>query len=246
MEPSLNSLGAYSRSLITNIPADLTSKRALKFKKTIPKFAEESVYIYSFVEGRMIYADGWEEVLGYQDSEINMLGIVNMTAADFAPFVHEVNDKALQFIQTIHKELEKYSFLIEQKKVHKNGTEIPITARVGVFESHAGKMLSIIGRFQINHYIRFGKVMRYSAYGPDKAKFEEVLNKTLFYNYVISGKEKEALALVAKGLSFKEIAAMFEVSPSAIEKRILPMYKRFNVKSLTHLVSFAYDNFILP
>jgi DNA-binding CsgD family transcriptional regulator len=123
---------------------------------------------------------------------------------------------------------------------------VPITARVGVLESYQGKMVSIIGRFQINHNIRFGKVMRYSAYGPEKAQFEEELNKTLFYNYAISGKEKEALSLVAKGMSFKEIAALFNVSPSAIEKRILPMYKRFNVKSLTHLVSFAYDNFILP
>ncbi len=246
MKQSMNQLGAYSKSFITDVPANLTTERALHFKKTIPKFAEESVYIYSFAEGRMIYADGWEEVLGYKDTEINMLGIVNMTAPDFAPFVHEVNDKALQFIQTVKEDLEKYSFLIEQKKVHKNGSEVPITARVGVFESYQGKMVSIIGRFQINHNIRFGKVMRYSAYGPEKAQFEEELNKTLFYNYAISGKEKEALSLVAKGMSFKEIAALFNVSPSAIEKRILPLYKRFNVKSLTHLVSFAYDNFILP
>jgi len=52
--------------------------------------------------------------------------------------------------------------------------------------------------------------------------------------------------MVAKGFSFKEIAQTFNVSQSAIEKRILPLYKRFEVKSLTHLVSFAYDNHILP
>ncbi|HEX8608077.1 MAG TPA: helix-turn-helix transcriptional regulator, partial [Pedobacter sp.] len=62
----------------------------------------------------------------------------------------------------------------------------------------------------------------------------------------ISNKEKEALSLVAKGYSFKEIAHELKVSHSAIEKRIIPLYKRFGVKSLTHLVSFAYDNFILP
>ncbi|MDE3214048.1 MAG: helix-turn-helix transcriptional regulator, partial [Bacteroidota bacterium] len=54
-----------------------------------------------------------------------------------------------------------------------------------------------------------------------------------------------ALAMVAKGYSFKEIARHFKVSQSAIEKRIFPLYKRFNVKSLTHLISFAYDNHIL-
>ena len=82
--------------------------------------------------------------------------------------------------------------------------------------------------------------------GQEKSAFEEELNKTLFHHYAISSKEKEALAMVAKGHSFKEIAGLFKVSQSAIEKRILPLYKRFDVKSLTHLVSFAYDNHILP
>jgi DNA-binding NarL/FixJ family response regulator len=88
--------------------------------------------------------------------------------------------------------------------------------------------------------------MRYAAYGPEKSEFEEELNKALFHHYAISTKEKEALSLVAAGYSFKEIADLCHVSQSAIEKRIIPMYKRFDVKSLTHLVSFAYDNGILP
>ena len=88
--------------------------------------------------------------------------------------------------------------------------------------------------------------MRYAAYGPEKDAFEEELNKELFHYYAISQKEKEALALVAQGRSFKEIAMEFNVSQSAIEKRIIPLYKRFDVKSLTHLVTFAYENHILP
>lgn len=239
-------LGTYSRSFITDIPADLHTEEVRYFDETIPKFPEEGIYIYSFAKGRMIYARGWQEVLGYQDDEITMLKIVNMTAPDYAPFVHEVNDKALMFIHKTTSDLDKYSFLIESKKLHKNGAEVPIVARVGVFEHLDGKVLSIIGRFQVNRSLTFGKVMRYAAFGPEKAGFEEELNKTLFYQYAISNKEKEALAMVAKGYSFKEIASSFNVSQSAIEKRIIPLYKRFNVKSLTHLVSFAYDNHILP
>jgi DNA-binding NarL/FixJ family response regulator len=130
--------------------------------------------------------------------------------------------------------------------LHKNGTPVPFVARVGVFSSEGGHITAIIGRFQVNRSIVFGKVMRYAAYGPEKSEFEDELNKTLFYKMAISLKEKEALALVAKGYSFKEIAHMLGVSQSAIEKRIIPLYKRFDVKSLTHLVSFAYDNYILP
>jgi DNA-binding NarL/FixJ family response regulator len=104
----------------------------------------------------------------------------------------------------------------------------------------------IIGISQVVKTLKFGKVMQYAAYGPEREEFEETLSKDLFHHFAISRKEKEALALASKGYAFKEIAMEFNVSQSAIEKRIIPMYKRFGVKSLTHLISFAYDNNILP
>ncbi|HWW39435.1 LuxR C-terminal-related transcriptional regulator [Pedobacter sp.] len=243
---SKKNFGEYSKNFISDVPADQESDEAQYFNQTIPRFPEEAIYIYSFKLNKMVYASGWEEVVGYKDDEINMLAIVNMSAPEFAPFSHDLNDKALKFIHNKTKDLEKYSFTIELKKIHKNGTLVPIVARVGVYSSENGKVTAIIGRFQINRNLIFGKVMRYAAFGPEKEKFEEELNKILFSHLAISDKEKEALALVAKGYSFKEIAHELNVSHSAIEKRIIPLYKRFNVKSLTHLVSFSYDNSILP
>ncbi len=242
----MNTPGDYSKSMITATPADLTSQQALKYKRIIQRFPDEAIYVYSFKENRMVYADGWEEILGYRDDEINMLTIVTITSPEYAPFSGELNDKALKFILSKSEQLELYSFMIEVKKVHKNGSPIPIIVKVGVLHSENGQVTEIIGRNQINHSIRLGNVMRYAAYGPDKSELEEELNKELFRYYAISDKEKEALALVAKGYAFKEIAYSLNVSQSAIEKRILPMYKRFDVKSLSHLITFAYDNHILP
>ncbi len=237
--------GEYSKSFITDIPADLESEQARYFRETIPKFPEEAVYVYSFKQGRMIYADGWEDILGYKDEEINMLLLVNATTPEYIAFSYELNDKALKFIHSRTEDLEKYSFNLEIKKTHKDGSPVPLIWKVSVFKSEDGKITEILGRSQINRGLKFGKVIRYGAHGPEKACFEEELNKALFQHYAISDKEKEALALVAKGYSFKEIAYIFKISQSAVEKRIIPMYKRFEVKSLTHLVSFAYDNHIL-
>jgi DNA-binding CsgD family transcriptional regulator len=238
-------LGDYSKSLISNIPANLNSEVAMGYKKMFKRFPEEAIYIYSFRENKMLYADGWLEVLGYRDDEISMLTIVMTSSKEFAPFSNELNDKALRFILNKREKLEEYSFSIELKKIHKNGSEVPMVAKVGVFESENGMVTSIIGSFRINKSINFGKVMRYAAYGPEKNEFEEELNKNLFYRLVISDKEKEALALAAKGLAFKEIAGALGVSKSAIEKRINPLYERFEVSSLAHLVNFAKDNHIL-
>lgn len=237
--------GDYTKLNITDIPVDFSSKEASYYRKILPRFPEEAIYIYSFRKNRMIYADGWEEILGYKDDEITMLKIVSITTPEYAPFSNELNDKALKFINGKTEDLEKYSFMIELKKVHKNGSHIPLISKVGVFSSENGMVTAIIGRSQINRSINLGNIMRYAAYGPEKYEFEDELNKELFHYYAISMKEKEALTLAAQGYSFKEIASHLNVTSSAIEKRIIPMYSRFNVKSLAHLISFAYENHIL-
>ena len=87
--------------------------------------------------------------------------------------------------------------------------------------------------------------MQYAVFGPKLSGFEESLNQQLFNELAISNKEIEVLELAAKGFTFKEIACKLNVSQSAIEKRLYPLYKRFDVKSLPHLISFAHDNDIL-
>jgi DNA-binding CsgD family transcriptional regulator len=238
--------GNYTKRFVTDIPADLSTPLAIHYKNTIPRFPDEAIYIFSFEQGKMLYADGWEEVLGYRDDEISMLRIVTCTTPEYASFSQEINDKGLMFLHQETEDLEKYSFIIEVKKIHKNGSHVPLIQRVGVFKAIDGKLTEIIGRFQINRRINLGKIMRFDIFGPKKEEFEDFLSKLLFKEQAISGKEKEALSLVAKGFPFKEIASELNVSQSAIEKRIIPLYKRFGVKSLAQLVSFAYENHILP
>ncbi|SHI56147.1 LuxR C-terminal-related transcriptional regulator [Pseudozobellia thermophila] len=240
-----NNYGSFSKSRITDVPIDPDSEVYLGYKKTIPSFPDQAVYIYSFKENRMLYAQGWYEILGYKDSEINMLTIVNITTEHFLDFSNELNDKALEFLLGKSEDLEAYSFTIELEKVHKDGRHIPLFSRVGVHKAEKGMISEIIGVSQVLKTLKKGRVMQYAAYGPEKSQFEETLSKELFKHFAISRKEKEALALAANGYAFKEIAHQLEVSQSAIEKRILPLYKRFNVKSLPHLISFAHENFLL-
>ncbi|MEI6264934.1 MAG: helix-turn-helix transcriptional regulator [Sphingobacteriia bacterium] len=233
--------------LISSVPIDINSSTYQEFAKTIKRFPEEAIYIYSFKENRLVYAAGWEETLGYKDSEIDLQTIVQQTDPAHAPFAFDLNDQAVKFILSSRFKMLDYSFTMEINKIHKNGSLIPMMVKLAIYSVHEdGSVKEAIGRFQINRGLRFGKVIRYASYGPNKDEFEEALNKALFNHIAISEKEKEALSLIAKGCSLKEIAHELGVSQSAIEKRISPLYKRFNVRSLPHLIGFAYENFILP
>lgn len=236
----------YTLGVISDQPADTHSPAYQHFKQSIPLFADEAIYVYSFKENKLVFTHGWKQVLGYADHEITLPIIVTQTDPMHAAAAYEINDKAVAFILSKRERLEEYSFVFDVRKIHKDGRLIPTTVRVGVLSTENGHVKEAIGRFQVNRNLRFGKVLRYAAYGPEKNLYEEELNKSLFEHFVISEKEKEAVQLVANGYSFKQIADKLGVSQSAIEKRIIPLYKRFGVKSLPHLISFAYENFILP
>ncbi len=237
--------GEFSKSAISNITFDPNGERYLALNKKIINFPDQATYVYSFKENRMVYAKGWLQLLGYPDESVNMLMIVNATSERFAKFAAELNDKALLFLSKQTENLEEYSFTIELEKIHNNGAVIPLFSRVAVYKACDGKIEEIIGISHRMDSLRLGDIMQYAAYGPQKTAFEETLNKELFNYYAISRKEKEAIQLASEGLAFKEIANQLNVSQSAIEKRILPLYKRFNVHSLTHLVSFAHQNGII-
>ena len=240
-----NSFGKYTRERVSDIPFDYNDPVYKAYKEKVPQFIGQAVYIYSFEKNRMLFANGWQELLGYRDEEITLLKIVSITSKRHFNFSNELNDKSLLFLKKIKKDLEAYSFTIEVEKIHKNGEVIPLFSRVGIYKSNEGNILEVIGISERIHSRKLGNIMQYAAFGPGTSGFEETLNEQLFHELRISRKEKEALKLASEGFAFKEIAAKLKVSQSAIEKRLIPLYKRFNVKSLPHLISFAYDNQIL-
>lgn len=243
----LNKQLEIDSSIITYLPADSSSDLFKQYKRSLLRFPDEAIYIYSFQEKKLIYADGWEGTLGFKDDEITLQTIIQQTDPSYAAFSHEINAKTIEFLLSRKTGIKDYSFTVEIKKIHQNGSVVPMEAKIGILSvNDDGSVNNIIGRFRVNQNLHFGIVMRYDVHGPDKEEFEKVINKAVQKFLTISGKEKQALVYVAKGFSFKEIADELGISSSAIEKRIQPLYKRFNVKNLTHLVSFAYENRILP
>lgn len=236
----------FIEKYISNIPCDMSSDTYKKYKKNIYHFQNQAIYVYSFKEKRMLFTIGWENLLGYKDEEMNLYDLIALTTPRYSEFAKEFYEKSLSFISTKTKDLEKYCITVHTEKVHKNGCHIPFFSKVGVYKSSAeGNVEEIIGIFDTIKTLKHGEIMQYDTYGPDINELDESLSKELINHINISGKEKEALILAAKGLTFKEMAHNLCISQSAVEKRILPLYKRFNVKSLPHLIDFAHNNHIL-
>jgi DNA-binding CsgD family transcriptional regulator len=230
------------KNIITDLPIGCDRDQTDIIDRSVFLFPYEALYIYSLVTKRMIYAKGWEELLGYKDEDISLLKLIGITVPAYLPFCVEMNNKALEFILTKKEYLEEYSCIVYSKKFHRNGEELPLIESVGVFKSENGVATEIIGRYQLNRQAKKGKIIQYYAYGPEKAAFEESLRKDLFKYPAISKKEHEALTMLAQGKSYKQVADHFKISLSAAKKRIVPLFERFGVNNLAHLIHFAYQN----
>jgi DNA-binding CsgD family transcriptional regulator len=232
----------YINSFLSDVPADVMHERYKMYESVVELFPGEAVYVYSLVTKKMVFAKGWHSLLGYKDDEITLKDIVYTTTDHYKPFSIDLNEKALKFILHQNESPEHYSYMMELKKYHKDGHEVSMVVKVKILNTQDQRPDEIMGRFSFIKNMRHSKVMLYEAYGPEKSKFDEDLNKELFQHLAITVKEKEALELIAQGKTLKEVASDLNVSLSAIEKRILPLYKKFNVHSISHLIAFAHEN----
>lgn len=213
----------------------------------ITRLPNEGIYIYDFQKGKILYSNGWKDVIGYRNDEISMKTIIMLTSNEYIAFVREINDKALYFLHQRNTFLTEYHLSFGIKMKHRNGIDVPVSVTLQVYSTTPdGNLSQIIGRFRRDDKLRLGKVRSYTAHGPEKDIFEQSLNNDLLYNFRISNKELEVIRLLSKGKTYKEIAFDLDISMSAVEKRIAPLFKRFNVKNNAHLVGFAYENELLP
>ena len=96
-----NDFGKYTRDRVSDVPFDSNDAIYKAYKEKVPQFIGQAVYIYSFEKNRMLFANGWQELLGYKDEEITLLKIVSMTSKRHFNFSNELNDKSLLFLKKI-------------------------------------------------------------------------------------------------------------------------------------------------
>jgi hypothetical protein len=108
-----------TQSVVSENPVNKFSDEYKYYEKIIQRFPNQAVYIYPFSEQRMLFASGWQEVLGYDDTEVNMMLIVNSASTDLSQSLNELNNKTWCFLSTKTEKLEEYSYTFEIQRYHK-------------------------------------------------------------------------------------------------------------------------------
>ena len=208
----------------------------------IPCFSDEATFVYSVKTKKILYAQGWMELLGYANEEISMHLLVEITTPDHKEFIKEMNNQALAFILSKSSNLYEYSCTTECKKFSKQGEEVALLESVKVHHSLKGKVVEVIGTYKRNPRTPHLGNKYFQASGPGIETLVEKMKLVAASEAIINGRERTILKMLAQGKSMKEIANVLYVSKSAIEKTVMPLYKRCNVRNLVELIAYSHKN----
>ena len=81
-----NDFGKYTRERVSDLPFDYNDPAYEQCKEKVLQFTGQAAYIYSFEKKRMLFANGWEELLGYKDKDITLLKIISITSERYFDF----------------------------------------------------------------------------------------------------------------------------------------------------------------
>jgi DNA-binding CsgD family transcriptional regulator len=229
----------------TFLSADTYAPGDISAYRNIEVFADEAVYIYSLVDMKICYADGFESLLGYDDKEISMHLLVSITTPDFTDFIQEMNNQSLAFILGQREHLNQYCCTIESKKYNKRGEEVSLIESVRVYKTTENRVTEVLGRYKLNPRVPNPLNRYFHASGPG---IETLVNKMRGFEaneLKVNHQQLEILQFLAKGMIINEIAIRLGMSKSNIEKKIYSLYKKFNVQNQKELIAFALKNQLL-
>ncbi|MEN8927505.1 MAG: hypothetical protein ABF240_01425, partial [Flavobacteriales bacterium] len=85
--------GKYTKAFLSDKKAKSQSIEYEYFNRTIEVKENEMVYIFSFNGNKLLFAKGYENILGISDSELDILQLNSLFTSYYERFVFEFHDR---------------------------------------------------------------------------------------------------------------------------------------------------------
>ena len=124
--------GDYTKAFLSKDRSKEGSKDTIYFDKTLEIAENEAVNVFSFKENKLLFAKGFEKLLGRELEEIDILQLNSLYDTVFKEFTNEYHDRMLLYLHTNNKNLESLSSTIIVKA---QGIDTPFILNVKVYET---------------------------------------------------------------------------------------------------------------
>ncbi|MBP7513405.1 MAG: hypothetical protein KA791_02585 [Flavobacteriales bacterium] len=222
-------------------------KRLKEILGLMPLFPDQFIYVYNYSEGRMLYARGFPEVLGYKNEEVDIELLYRIFHPDDAPIVARINTAVIEAMTRIRRPLDPFELcLTVDYRVRKaNGQYIKVLRQTAVFDSdpETGEVISTFSLCKDISTIKSSNSIGWQVKGRgadllDLNALEDLMPKL---QYRPTMREMEVIRKLAEGKSSKRIAHELHLSEHTVAAHRRNLLKRTGLKNTAELVGHVKE-----
>ena len=249
LHPAVASLRDTISALLTDPPKRVKylGKRLKDILGLMPMFPDQFLYVVNYSEGRILFARGFSEVLGYKKDEVDIDLLYRIYHPDDAPIVARVTKCVIEAMSRLRHPLDPFELcLTVDYRVRKaNGQYIKVLRQTAVFDTdpRTGEVISTFSLCKDISTIKSSNSIGWQMKGRgqellDLSVLEDLMPK-LQYRPTI--REMDVIRKLAEGKSSKIIAHELHLSEHTVAAHRRDLLKRTGLKNTTELVRMVQD-----
>lgn len=229
----------YITAFVTDLKPELSSEEAALLKTQIVVPPDEAAFVYCFERRKIIFATGFEALLGYPDEEMTLLHYMALTTPRYAGFMHELARESLDYVLNPHpKPKDACCLSIELYKYHQDGTEVPCSSSFELLECYGSTVKKTVARLRHLPDMVRGNVIRYTTYSKCVNELEQRLRYANLGQPFISYREMAQLQSISDRMQPFTKVSMNEEETELVQV----LCRRFGALEVKQLLAYAKQN----
>jgi DNA-binding CsgD family transcriptional regulator len=203
-------------------------------------FQGECIYVFDFSSNEIVYANGFQKFLGYQDNEITFDFIFKNVHPDDVDMVSRVVRATAIYCSEYEKNSSENLLSIKYRRRRKDGTYIKVLSQSTIYERYedGGPSKSFTKLTDISFIDNTENVnWTFKANNLNETIFKEQINKV--YKDFFTEREIEIIFEIEKGLTNSLIATNLKISEHTVATHRKNILKKSNCHNSDELILFC-------
>ncbi len=206
----------------------------------IPLNYKECIYLLDFVQNKIIYNRGFQNVLGYDDNDIDFEFILNNHHPDDSEMVNRISKAAILYCLDNQFNVINNVLFISYRRRKKDGSYIKVLSESCIYEiNDKGAPIKSFAKLTDISFMDTSDIVNWTfqADDLDKEEFKKQINKA-YYDF-FTEREIEIIVEIAKGLTNKQISGRLHISKHTVATHRKHIFKKCNRHNTKDLIFFC-------
>lgn len=213
----------------------------------MPLFPDQFLYVYNYKEGRMTFARGFAEVLGYDDAEVDVELMYRTYHPEDAPIVARLTEVLIRTMTRLPAPVQPFDLCVtmDYRMRKANGDYIKVLRQsaIDAIDAETGLAVSTVSICKDISTIKTSTKIGWQVRGSGSELLEvDMLRPHMTaLQYRPTPREIEVIRKLAEGKSSKIIAHELRVSEHTVAAHRRNLLQRTGLKNTAELVSHVKE-----